>query len=114
MKYEYTSAEKAFIKNKIKNHKRLLDRLTQMRDELLDQKYREWYKAELYPLCDKIKDQAEGMSLMITHSERCFEDQTLSVWEYDNNFQADKGMVKQIRNMINYYNSKPIIDFRYR
>ena len=113
-KYEYTNEEKTFIKNKIKNYKRLLDRLLKMRKELMEQKYREFHRTELYPLADKVKDQAEGMSLMITHLERCFEDQSLSVWEYDDNFQADKKMVKQIRKMIDYFNSKPTINFRYR
>ena len=113
-KFEYTSEEKTYIKNKLKNYNRLLNRLVEMGDELLDKKYREWYNKETYPLADKVKDQADGMSFLITHLERCFEDQSISVFDYDDNFQADKKMVRQIRKMIDYYNSKPTIDFRYR
>ena len=113
--YEYTKDEKVFIKNKIKNYKRLLDKLKEKSDYLSEQAYVEWHRAELSPLAKRVESQVEGMSLFIPHLERCLEDQSLSVSEYDEQFQADKKMVKQIQEIIEYYNSKPSkISFRYR
>ena len=112
-KFEYTNEEKTYIKNKLKNYNRLLDRLIEMRDDLFAQKYREWHKAELYHFCDSVYDQVVGISEVIAMLERSFEDQSISVFEYDDYFQADKEMVKQIRKAIDHFNSKPKVNYRY-
>ncbi len=113
--YEYTEDEKVFIKNKIKNYKRLFDRFVEMTNYLSELAYIQWSREELLPLANRAEDQVSGMSDMIKHLESCFADQSLSVCEYDDNLKADLKMVKQIREMIDYYKSKPSkIHFRYR
>ena len=112
-KFEYTNEEKTYIKNKLKNYNRILDRLVEMRDDLLEQRVREWHRPELYHFCDAICDQVAGMNEVIAMLEKSFEAQSVSVFEYDDYFQADKEMVKQIRKAIDHFNSKPKVNYRY-
>jgi hypothetical protein len=113
MLYEYTKDEKKDIKNTLKKHTKLIHTLAKMEDDLLGQRVRKIYDNEHTHICEAIHCQAWGINQEVSYLERCFEDQAIPSYQYDDSFEMDKEMVQQIRKLIKHFNSKPQVDYRY-
>ena len=111
--YEYTNEEIKDIKNTLKKHKKLIEKLLQMEDELLGQYVRKIYDDEHTQMCWEIRCQAWGIKEETGYLEQCLENQSIPLFGYDDKFQRDKEMVQQIRKLIKHFNSKPKVDYIY-
>ena len=111
--YEYTSEEKKDIKSTLKKHTRLINTLAKMEDDLLRQRVRKVYDDEHTHISEAIHCQAWGVNQEVSYLERCFEDQSVPVFQYDESFEKDKKMVQQIKKLVKHFNSKPQVDYRY-
>ena len=111
--YEYTDEEKTFIQNTLKKHKKLIEKLLKMEDDLLGQNVRTFYDNEHTHICEEIHCQAWGIKQETGYLEQCLEDQSIPLFEYDDKFQRDKEMIQQIRKLIKHFNSKPQVDYIY-
>lgn len=113
MLYEYTKDEKKDIKNTLKKHTKLIHTLDKMEDDLLGQRVRKIYDAEHTHIAEAIHCQMWGIDQEVSYLERCLEDQSIPIFQYDDSFEMDKEMVQQIRKLIKHFNSKPKVDYRY-
>jgi hypothetical protein len=107
-KYEYTYDEAKDIQNTLKKHRKLIEE-----DLLLSKRVHKIYDNELNHITEEIHCQAWGIDQEVGYLDRCFEDQSIPLFRYEDSFEQDKEMVKQIRKLIKHFNNKPIVNYRY-
>jgi hypothetical protein len=112
-KYEYTYDEAKDIQNTLKKHRKLIDELLNMEDLLLSKRVHKIYDNELSYITEEIHCQAWGIDQEVLYLDMCFEGQSIPFFRYEDSFEQDKEMVKQIRKLIKHFNNKPIVNYRY-
>jgi hypothetical protein len=111
--YEYTKDEKKDIKNTLKKHTKLIHTLLKIEDDLSEQRVRKIYNNEHTHISEAIHCQVWGIDQEVSYLKRCFEDQSIPIFQYDESFEEDKKMVQQIKKLIKHFNNKPQVDYRY-